>query len=112
MLIVSKDNSIELTRGDTARLTIPITDDYDQEYIMGENDTLTFTVKVSINDEEPVLQKVMKGDNKLHLKPEDTAGLDYGTKYIYDVELATADGDVYTVIEKTNFKVREEVTTR
>lgn len=111
MLIVGKNNSIELTRGDTARLTIGVTDDYDQPYEMREKDTLIFTVKTSADAEESVIEKELKGTNLLHLEPKDTADLDY-TKYVYDVELHTAEGDVYTVIEKTDFKLREEVTRR
>ena len=111
MLIVNKNNSIELTRGDTARLTIGVTDDYDQPYEMREGDTLIFTVRTSSDAKEPAIEKEMKGTNLLHLKPEDTASLVYA-KYVYDVELHTAEGDVYTVIEKTDFKLREEVTRR
>jgi hypothetical protein len=47
----------------------------------------------------------------IHFEPKDTAGLEFGD-YVYDVELCTAEGDVYTVIAKTGFKIREEVTTR
>lgn len=110
MLIV-KNNSIEITRGDTGRLTIDVADDYDQPYEMRENDTLIFTVKTSADAEESVIEKELKGTNLLHLEPKDTASLDY-TKYVYDVELHTAEGDVYTVIEKSEFKLREEVTRR
>lgn len=111
MLIVNKNNSIELTRGDTARLTIDLTDDYDQPYEMQPEDTLIFTVKISADATEAVIEKELKGTNLLHLEPKDTAGLDY-VKYVYDVEIHTADGDIYTVIEKTDFKLREEVTRR
>lgn len=111
MLIVGKNNSIELTRGDTARLTINLTDDYDQPYEMQPEDMLIFTVKTSTDATEKIIEKELKGTNLLHLKPEDTANIEY-TKYVYDVEIHTADGDVYTVIEKTDFKLREEVTRR
>ena len=111
MLIVKDNGSIELTRGDTARLTVDLTDDEDQEYIMRSTDTLTMTVKTSVKDSEPCFQKTSTGNNMIHIKPEDTAELDYG-KYVYDVELHTEDGDVYTVIEKSEFKLRDEVTTK
>lgn len=110
MLIV-KNNAIELTRGDTARLTITVTDDYDQPYEMQAEDVLIFTVKTSADATDSVIEKELKGTNLLHLEPKDTAELDY-TKYVYDVELHTANGDVYTVIEETEFKLRKEVTRR
>ena len=110
MLYLEFGNTIKLTRGDTARLTVPITNETtNAEYVMGENDTLTMTVKKNITDTEPALQKVLVGLNTFHIKPSDTAGLDFG-KYKYDVELTTADGDVYTVIEPSTFEILKEVT--
>ena len=111
MLYVKRDGSIELTRGDTARFTVDIIDDESQVYTMRSEDELVFTVKDDIDDIEPVIQKIVTGDNMIHIKPEDTSGLDFGN-YIYDVELRMENGDVYTIIEKNTFKLREEVTTR
>jgi hypothetical protein len=111
MLIVNSDNSIELTRGDTARLTVPIKDDSGAVYEMQSTDVLIMTVKNSVNDKEPCFQKIVTGSNEIHIKPGDTAELNFG-KYVYDVELRISEDDVYTIIEKTTFKIREEVTTR
>ena len=111
MLIVNPDNSIELTRGDTARLTVPLTDDSGAAYEMQSTDELVMTVKSSVNDDTPCFQKIVVGSNEIHIKPSDTANLNFG-KYVYDVELRISEDDVYTVIEKTMFKIREEVTTR
>lgn len=114
MLIVNKDGSVELTRGDTARLTITIMDDDGEPYVVKNDDVLTMTVKLTVDDDEPCFTKTVTGGNVIHIKPEDTASLDFG-KYIYDVELAThvdEEVDVYTIIEKTTFKIREEVTRR
>ena len=111
MLIVNNDGSIELTRGDTARLTVTIADETGQPYEMLDTDILTLSVKKSVNDDEPCIQKSVTGTNIFVIKPSDTAGLSFG-KYIYDVELSISEDDVYTIIEKTSFKIREEVTTR
>lgn len=111
MLYVKRDGSIELTRGDTARFSVDINDDEGQVYTMRSDDELVFTVKDDIDDIEPVIQKIVTGDNTIHIKPEDTSELDFGS-YIYDVELRMENGDVYTIIEKNTFKLREEVTTR
>ena len=51
----------------------------------------------------------MTGSNQFHIEPEDTKFLSFG-KYLYDVELTTASGDVYTVIVPTTFEVLKEVT--
>lgn len=110
MLYIESNNVIRLTRGDTAKLTVPIENDLDNSsYVMDEQDTLTFTIKKSIKDNENLVQKVVTGSNNFHIKPEDTDSLPFG-KYVYDVQLTTAGGDVYTVIEPTSFEILSEVT--
>lgn len=110
MLYIESNNVIRLTRGDTAKLTVPIENDLDNSsYVMDELDTLTFTIKKSVKDNENLVQKVVTGSNNFHIKPEDTDSLPFG-KYVYDVQLTTAGGDVYTVIEPTSFEILSEVT--
>lgn len=116
MLIVDKKNhTIQLTRGDTARLTVDLDcfleDGTKQPYTMRNDDVLTLSVKRTAKSFKACLQKDVKGSNEIHIKPEDTAALDFGS-YVYDVELCTAEGDVYTVIENKTFKIGVEVTTR
>lgn len=104
------DKTIKLTRGDTARLTVPIINLADNgEYTMESGDILYFTVKKTAKDTDFLFQKSVTGSNSIHIKPEDTADLSFG-KYKYDVQLTTATGDVYTVIEPSTFEVMEEIT--
>ena len=110
MLYVESDGTIKLTRGDTARLTVDIDNDVDgNEYIIQEEDTLTMTIKKNITDTVPALQKISKGVNVFHIQPSDTSQLDFGS-YKYDIQLMTADGDVYTVIGPATFTLLKEVT--
>ena len=110
MLYIKDDGTIRLTRGDTARLAIPITNLANNgEYTMQSGDVLFFTVKKSAKDTDFLFQKEAPGANAIHIKPEDTANLSFG-KYKYDVQLTTASGDVYTVIEPSVFEVMEEIT--
>lgn len=110
MLYVSSDSTIQLTRGDTARLSVSILNDLtNSEYIIGEKDTLRLTVKKSVNDVTPVFQKVVKGSNQFYIEPSDTKDISFG-RYLYDVELTTASEDVYTVIVPTTFEILKEVT--
>lgn len=105
-----KGTEIQLTRGDTAYLNVIVTKSSDsREYTMQSGDTLTLTVKKTVNDTEFLLQKVVQGSNIIHILPEDTNGLEYGP-YKYDVQLNTSDGDVFTVIEPSVFKILTEVT--
>lgn len=110
MLYIKDDGTIRLTRGDTARLTVPIVNLANNgEYTMQSGDILYFSVKKSAKDGDFLFQKVSEGSNSIHIKPEDTAGLSFG-KYKYDVQLTTESGDVYTVIEPSTFEVMEEIT--
>lgn len=110
MLSVDQYMNICLTRGDTARLTISIVNDNtDGEYEIQPDDVLVMTVKRKTTDHDICFQKIVNGDSLIHIKPEDTSELDFG-KYKYDVELRTASGDVYTVIEPSTFCLLQEVT--
>lgn len=103
-------NTIRLTRGDTAYLSVTIVKrDTGEAYEIAENDILVFTLKKYTSDETPLFQKRIIGGNTFHIMPDDTSGLRFG-KYKYDVQLTTLRGDVYTVIEPSTFEVMEEVT--
>lgn len=110
MLKIS-NNDVSLTRGDTARLTVPtyiIVGEEKQPYTVKEDDVLTLTVKKDYADDVPLIEKKVTGSNLFHIKPEDTKGLDF-TTYKYDVQLTTADGDNYTIIDDKKFKITNEV---
>ena len=109
MLHVS-NNSISMTRGDTAKFTVPIKDQLnDQTYEIKATDKLKFTIKKKVTDETTLISKEVTGDNNFQLNPEDTNDLSYG-KYVYDVQLTNEFGEVYTVIEPTTFELLSEVT--
>lgn len=103
---------IKLTRGDSAYLQIPIEnrqpDGSSAEYQMAEGDKLTMTMRKGL-DAEICFQKTIVGANTFHILPTDTKGCEFG-KYKYDVQLTTASGDVYTIIEPSCFQVLTEVT--
>lgn len=110
MLHIEADGAIHLTRGDTAYLTVGIYNDTNgQEYAIQSDDTLVLTVKKAATDEQIGFQKVLTGENTFHIEPTDTASLTFG-RYMYDVQLTTADGDVYTVVAPSVFEIMQEVT--
>lgn len=110
MLYIQHGGKIRLTRGDTAILKVPIFNEItDEEYVVAEDDTLAMTIKKQIEDEEPIVQKVLKGSNTFCIEHRDTCTLDFGA-YVYDVQLTTASGEVYTVIEPASFEILTEVT--
>ena len=114
MLYIMDNGEIRLTRGDTAYIQVPInkqmSDGTTEPYEMAAEDTLYFTVKSSVNDAACCFQKKLVGSNLFHIEPTDTCNCEFG-KYKYDVQLVTANGDVYTVIEPACFKILAEVTT-
>lgn len=110
MLYINSDGSIQLTRGDTARLSVAIENELTGgNYEVDTRDTMRLTIKRKVDDSTPLLQKVIAGSNQFYIEPADTSELDFG-KYLYDVELTTAAGDVYTVIVPTTFEILKEVT--
>lgn len=110
MLHILDNGTIRLTRGDTARLTVPITNKANgEEYRMQSGDILYFTIKKSAKDAEPLVQKSTTGSNVIRIEPSDTKSLSFN-KYKYDVQLTMASGDIYTVIEPSIFEVMEEIT--
>lgn len=110
MLKISKDNTIRLTRGDTAWLPVRITNTAtNEEHPLTDKDTLTLTVRKHCLNTNACLQKTLVGENIFHIEPKDTADLAFG-RYKYDVQLTTAAGDVYTVIAPTGFEIMQEVT--
>lgn len=107
MLKISNDNTISLTRGDTARITLTVkqADGTDYDY---SGDTVLFTIKKNVHASESILQKVV-ADGAVYIAPTDTAELAYG-EYAYDVQLTTQSGDVCTVIAPAKFILEPEVT--
>lgn len=108
---VDEDNTIHLTRGDTARFSIGriVNTVTNTDYTPTPEDTVTMTIKKTVMDSAPCVRLTVPGGDVLHIKPEDTKAMAFG-KYVYDVQLTTADGDVYTIIPPTTFELLKEVT--
>lgn len=110
MFTIDSENTIQLTRGDTARFSVAIESDSEGgSYVMHEEDILRLTVKKSTKDDESRFQKVIKGSTSFHIEPADTKDLAFG-KYIYDIELSTTAGDVFTIVGPATFEILAEVT--
>ena len=110
MLYVEQNGTIRLTRGDTARFSVQISNDLSEEgYTISSEDKLTLTVKKRVKDETPLLQKTAIGTTLFHIKPSDISGMEF-RKYVYDVQLTTSGGDVYTIVEPSTFEILSELT--
>lgn len=104
--------NIRLTRGDSAALHVEIvrelSDGTEETYTMAEGDTLVLSARRTCAP-LPSLQILSRGSADLVLKPSDTAEL-AAEEYIYDVQLTTAAGDVYTVIDDGRLTLTRGVT--
>lgn len=104
-----RTNRISLTRGDTFKAKVSITDSEGAAYTPNEGDKIRFAMKKDYDDEEPLLLINIPIDSMiLVITPEDTKTLEFG-KYVYDVELTKANGDVDTFITKARIDLTEEV---
>lgn len=105
------NNSITLTRGDSAELELTITDANGDAYDYS-GDTVKFGVKRRATDTTPAMLVKEFEDGKITFNPEDTANMEYGD-YLYDVQLEHTTGagteneatEVYTVIAAARFTV-------
>ena len=111
MLTVDKDNTIHLTRGDTAGFSIGriVNTVTKTNYTPTAEDTVTLTIKKPALDAAPCVQIIVPGGEVLHIKPEDTKSMAFG-KYVYDIQITMADGDVYTIVPPATFDLLKEVT--
>ena len=102
--------TITLTRGDTLRIKVDITEkDGSTPYVPSSGDKIRFAMKSKYSDQVPLLIKDIPIDTmELVLDPEDTKKLEFG-KYVYDIQLTKEDGQVDTFITKSIIKITEEV---
>lgn len=90
-----KDGVIKITRGDSASLTVGLKKKDGSDYVMKSGDTLTMTVRKVIG--ASVLMQIVSETNTIYIAPSDSKKLAVGS-CVYDIELKTASGDVFTVI--------------
>lgn len=91
-----------MTRGDSAFLHIHLCG-----YHMKPEDIATLSVKKKIDDEDYIFQVVF-GNGCFYFPPALTKNLEEG-KYIYDIQIDTADGQVYTVVEDSVLVLKKGV---
>lgn len=108
-MVKVEGTTITMTRGDTARISVFITDAEGEPYDPGEQDVVRFAMKKDYKDEQPLLLINIPVDTmELVINPEDTKNLSFSS-YVYDIELTKEDGTVDTFIDRAKIKITEEV---
>jgi hypothetical protein len=109
MSYVIKKTTITLTRGDTLKAQITLTDAEGNPYEPAPGDVIRFAAKKNYSDNSILINKKVPTDTMvLTLNPSDTKNLPYGD-YVYDIQLTRSSGEVDTFITKGTLVLTEEV---
>lgn len=110
-MVKIEDNTITITRGDTLEAAVTIKLEDGTDYVPAEGDVIRFALKSAYSDDTPKFIKTIPNDTMiLRLEAEETKQLKARTRpYVYDMELTTPGGTVYTFIAQGKFYVTEEV---
>lgn len=115
-----KDNTITMTRGDSAHIEIQMEYEGGVSYEALRGDVIRFTVKKNYGDTTPLIvidiePYVPDGEDmelvesvELHILPSHTRDLEYGS-YRFDIQLLRINGDIDTFIDKGTLTLTEEV---
>ena len=104
MIKITKDKKIAISRGDTR--VIPCRFRHPSRY-PADGAVAVVTLKRDYNDKRKIWEKkyyILNGRFKIQLTHEDTNLLDDVT-YYYDVQIRYPDGQQYTLIPPTDFKI-------
>lgn len=112
---LSRPNQIEIARGDSDTYEVGIVIN-GEEYAPVEGDAVRFAMRrgdMDLNRTRylypPILIKEIPIDTmQLSFDPKDTENLPFGN-YVYDIEIAFADGKVKTFIKESPFIIAREV---
>lgn len=100
--------NLVLMRGDTGILRLNLTSD-GEPYELADGDTAVLTVKKNLKAKTPLLQKTLE-NGLFYFTHEDTKSLPAGA-YVYDVQVTLADGQVYTALGPSTYRLLPDVTT-
>ena len=99
--------NIKLVRGDSFYCEVTMKEGT-ETYTPQQGDVVRFALKKDYYDDEALIEKTIPNATlMLHLEPDDTKERDY-SRYVYDIELTKANGDVDTFISG-NFELLPEV---
>ena len=105
-------SNVYITRGDSAYITVNIADNDGNKFALDTGHIVRGQVRREPNNGDLVVDADIDYSNPdkiiWHIKPENTKGIEV-KEYYYDLEVDTAEGDVYTFVSG-KFVVTDEVT--
>lgn len=105
--------NISMIRGDSEGIKVSCKDENGADVPLVEGDIVYFTVKISTNTENKILQKIVteftEGVALITIYPKDTREL-RPRIYYYDIQLNRANGQVKTIVPPSQFTINAEVT--
>lgn len=108
MFRIQPDNKIQLTKGDTATIQVEAYDNDNKPYAIKSTDVVTLKVKKTQNSLQNAILKTADANHIITILPSDTSSLTSGL-YVYDVQITTNEGNVYTIIPLNYFELIEEI---
>ncbi len=100
-----KDNEMALAKGDSCCFTVTVKNPDGSVYSLREGDNLRFSLRQNKLGGDILIEKE---GSLIELLPSETKNLPTG-KYLYDVVLISAAGEICTVIAPTSFEIRKVV---
>lgn len=111
--MVIQGTNIKMIRGDTESIRVAVEKDGGVKLDLVKGDVIYFTVKENYYSEDRKIQKVISefenGEALITIHPEDTRQLKPGN-YVYDIQLNRSNGQVKTIVPKSNFRIEADVT--
>ena len=101
------NNDISIIRGDSATISLSVTDSSGEPYTILPTDSVTMMVRKTPTS-EAVLTKTFN-DAVLNIEPSDLSQLPCG-EYVFDVQMVHGDGWTDTIIPVHRFTILPEVT--
>ena len=94
-----KNWGIVVTRGDTVKMPIIVTNNDGSIYHVQKDDVINFGLKKEYTDAECLIEKTINNDElMLVLSHEDTKNLEVGIGYKYDIQILRNKDEVHTFI--------------
>lgn len=102
-------NGIIVTKGDTIRMPIIVTNNDGTIYNVQDMDVITFHLKENYEDEECLIETQIDNDDlMLVVSHEDTSKLEIGKTYVFELKVKKENDDVSTFMQG-KLKAKEAV---